>query len=67
VKKNALKTKPIDELLKLIEEKREALRVFRFGIAGSKVRNIRESRNLRKDVARALTAITAQKREAEAK
>ncbi|MDB5225725.1 MAG: ribosomal protein [Candidatus Adlerbacteria bacterium] len=46
-------TKP--ELIKLAQEKREELRVLRFGLAGSKNRNVKAARNLRKEVARALT------------
>lgn len=43
------------ELLKLAADKREELRVLRFGLAGSKNRNVKAARNLRKEVARALT------------
>jgi len=49
----------IDELHKHIADKREALRVFRFGGAGSRTRNTREGRNLRKEIARILTEIRA--------
>jgi ribosomal protein L29 len=43
------------ELSKLLTEKVEALRVFRFNISGSKTRNVREGRALRKDIARIYT------------
>jgi ribosomal protein L29 len=43
------------ELASLLEENREALRKFRFGISGSKTRNVKEGRNIRKDIARILT------------
>ena len=46
---------------KLIADKREALRVFRFGGAGSRSRNVREGRNLRKDIARLLTELNSRK------
>jgi ribosomal protein L29 len=46
-------------LHKEIAEKREALRSFRFGSAGSRTRNVREGRNIRKDVARMLTEMKA--------
>ena len=49
------------ELTNLANEKRGALRNFRFGIAGSKVRNIREGRNLRKEVARIETELSSRK------
>jgi ribosomal protein L29 len=47
------------ELRKQVADKRESLRVFRFGGAGSRSRNVREGRNLRKEIARLLTAIRA--------
>jgi ribosomal protein L29 len=53
----ASKSKTKDELQKELHEKHEALKNFRFGITGSKVRNVREGRNLRKDIARIETAL----------
>ena len=49
--------KTIEVLQKEITEKREALRAFRFGSAGSRSRNTREGRMLRRDIARILTEI----------
>ncbi|MBI2612264.1 50S ribosomal protein L29 [Candidatus Kaiserbacteria bacterium] len=46
-----------EDLNKEIAEKREALRNFRFGGAGSRTRNVREGRNLRKEIARILTEL----------
>lgn len=46
------------ELMKLVQDKREELRVLRFNVAGSKNRNVKAARNLRKEVARALTYAT---------
>lgn len=54
-----IKTQSTEELLKTVAEKREALRVFRFGGAGSRTRNVREGRNLRKEIARILTEVRA--------
>lgn len=54
-KKTDLKNHSKAELLKLAADKREELRVLRFGVAGSKNRNVKAARNLRKEVARALT------------
>lgn len=48
----------VEDLKKEIAAKREALRVFRFGEAGSRTRNVREGRNLRREVARLLTELT---------
>ena len=54
-----IKTRSTDELLKIVADKRESLRVFRFGGAGSRTRNVREGRNLRRDIAQILTEIRA--------
>ena len=49
------------DLTKMIAEKREALRVFRFGAAGAKTKNVREGRAIRKDIARMMTALNSKK------
>ena len=54
-----LKKKNSDELTKDLVQKREELRLFRFGIAGSKTRNIKEGRDVRRDIARILTELRA--------
>jgi len=54
-----IKTQSVQELNKLVAEKREALRVFRFGGAGSRARNVREGRNLRREIAQILTELRA--------
>lgn len=51
----------VEDLHKEIAEKRESLRTFRFGSAGSRSRNTREGRGLRKDIARLLTEVNARK------
>jgi len=52
-------TKTPADLTKMLTEKREALRAFRFGGAGAKTKNVREGRAIRKDIAQILTALTA--------
>jgi ribosomal protein L29 len=47
----------VQELKKLVADKREALRAFRFGAQGTRTRNTREGRNLRKEIARMLTEL----------
>lgn len=47
--------------MKLVAEKQEELRSIRFGTAGSSDRNVKKQKTLRKDIARALTEMTAQK------
>ncbi len=42
-----------------IAEKREALRKFRFGEAGSRSRNVREGRTLRHEIARLMTEMNS--------
>ncbi len=50
-----LSRKTDQDLRKTLFEKRHLLREFRFGAAGSRVRNTREGRHLRRDIARILT------------
>jgi len=45
------------ELKKLIADKQTALREFRFGLAGGQVKDLKASRNMRKDIARTLTIL----------
>lgn len=45
------------ELTQLLKDKREALRTFRFAMAGSKTKNLREGRGLRKEIAQILTLL----------
>ncbi len=49
------------DLQKELIEKGEALRAFRFGISGSKVRNVREGRALKRDIARLQTEVSRRK------
>ncbi len=51
----------VADLQKEIAEKRESLRTFRFGEAGSRSRNVREGRTFRKDIARLLTELNSRK------
>ncbi len=64
--KEELKKKNDADLAKLLEEKRVALREFRFSATGSRVKNTKEGASLKKDIARILTETTA-RRNAEAK
>ena len=49
------------ELQVLLAEKQVALRAFRFNVAGSNVRNVKEGRMIRKDIARIKTIFSATK------
>jgi ribosomal protein L29 len=53
------KNKNDKDLNKMLAEKRQVLRDFRFSIAGSKTRNVREGRKSRKDIAKILTELRA--------
>jgi len=50
------------DLTKLVADKQEALRVFRFGTTGAKAKNVKESRTIRRDIARILTVLNASKK-----
>ena len=61
-----MKTKEITiktpaDLTRLLAEKREALRSFRFGAAGAKSKNVKEGQLIRKDIARIMTVLNAKK------
>ena len=45
------------ELKQLLTEKKEALRVFYFALSGSKTRNLKEGRNLKKEIAQIMTVL----------
>ena len=45
------------ELSRLLVEKREELGKFRFEMSGSKIKNVKQGMNLRKEIARILTAL----------
>jgi len=50
-----IKNKRDGDLAKDFAEKKKGLREFRFGIAGSKIKNVKEAKNIRKEIARILT------------
>lgn len=54
-----IKKQDVAELQKQVADKREALRVFRFGGAGSRTRDVRAGRTLRREIAQALTELRA--------
>jgi ribosomal protein L29 len=57
-----ISSKSVESLHAELSEKREALRTFRFGGAGSRSRNVREGRNLRKEIARILTELNGRQK-----
>lgn len=61
--KKAKKAKNERELRKELNQKRKELQDFKFSIAGSKTRNVREGRNIKKDIARTLTELNSLNKE----
>lgn len=57
MKAKELREKNIDELKKMLFEKREKTRKLRFDIAAKQVKDTREIRHEKKDIARILTLI----------
>ena len=60
MKKEIVK-KNTEELLKELSEKIVTLRDIRFGVAGSKGKNVKEVSNIKKDIARIKTEIRNRK------
>jgi ribosomal protein L29 len=46
-----------EELRRTLEEFRGKLQAFRFAMAGSKVKNVKEGKGIRKEIARISTAL----------
>jgi len=57
MKVNELKQKSKEELQKTLEDDREKLRQLRFDLSAGKVKNVREIRNIKKEIARILTLL----------
>jgi len=50
-----LRRKPKEELKKILQDNREKLRQLRFDLSAGKVKNVREIRHLKKEIAQILT------------
>ena len=57
-------SKSASDLSRMLTEKREALRTFRFGSSGSKTKNVKEGKATRKDIARILTVLNKKESQA---
>lgn len=53
------KDKNKKELVKILNTKKDELRAFTLGNSRSKTKNVKEGRNIRKDIARIMTEVTA--------
>lgn len=51
-----IKQKSKEELIGMLQEKRDTLRLLRFDLASGKIKNVRQIRELKKDIARILTS-----------
>lgn len=61
MKMSKIKNLSKKELEKLLEEKRNKLYQFRFDISQKKIKNVREIREIKKDIARINTLISEEK------
>lgn len=61
MKKTSYKDKSQKDLIKALYEQREIVNKFRFGVAGSKHRNVKEGRAARKEIARIMTELNSKK------
>ncbi|MFA6047949.1 MAG: 50S ribosomal protein L29 [Parcubacteria group bacterium] len=61
MKVKELREKGIEELKKLLAEKREIVRKARFDMATKQVKNNRQKRNEKRDIARIITLIKEKK------
>ena len=52
------KKKTDQDLHKILSEKRTDLRSFRFGLSGSRTKNIKKGKEVKRDIARALTELS---------
>jgi ribosomal protein L29 len=57
MKKETFLGKNMIDLNKVLSEKREDLRLFRFGTSGAKTKNVKSGKKIRKDIARIMTAM----------
>jgi len=56
-----IKTKSKSELQKILAESRDKLRDLRFKDASKQLKNVRDIRKLRQDIARVMTALNSDK------
>jgi len=56
-----LRQKSKKELQKLLQDNQDRLRQLRFDLASGKVKNVREIRQIKKDIARILTTLCQKK------
>jgi len=57
MKPEKLREKKEEELKNLLSEKRDKLQEVKFNLSSGRVKNVKEARNLKKDIARILTIL----------
>jgi ribosomal protein L29 len=62
MKKTIYKDQSDKDLMKALYEQRDVLHKFRFGAAGSRTRNVKEGRAAKKEIARIMTELNANKK-----
>lgn len=55
------KNKTAEELKRLVSENRQKLQTFRFAMAGSKTKNVKEGKTVRREIAKILTEMNRSK------
>lgn len=61
MKMSDIKNKKEGDLREMISQKKEELRAFRFGTSGSKTKDTKVARNIKKDIARIMTFLNSSK------
>lgn len=59
MKASELRQKSKEELQRLLQESRDRMRQLRFDLAAGKVKNVREIRDMKKEIARILTILNS--------
>ena len=55
------KKKTDEDLNRTLSEKRSDLKDFRFGLSGSKTKNVKKGKEIKRDIARVLTEMSSRK------
>ncbi|MDP2692476.1 MAG: 50S ribosomal protein L29 [bacterium] len=58
---NELKNKSVKDLEEMLVEKRSKLRDLRFGVSSAQLKNVRDVRKYKRDIAQILTLINSKK------
>ncbi|MFH0846119.1 MAG: 50S ribosomal protein L29 [Patescibacteria group bacterium] len=61
MKKTDIKKNTDQELIKMLAENKSQIRDFRFGLSGSRTKDLKKGKNLKREVARILTELQTRK------